>query len=84
MVLNIKKTNFVLVTGACGRIASEVVFYIAKKGYNLLIIDINESSLVDLKSKILKQFPKIEVKYFSIDCTSDKSIKSIFNWIFLK
>jgi NAD(P)-dependent dehydrogenase (short-subunit alcohol dehydrogenase family) len=43
--------DVIIVTGASGRIGSELVSHLAKQGYNLLITDIKKKGLLNLKKK---------------------------------
>jgi len=43
--------DVIIITGACGRIGSELVSHLAKQEYNLLLTDINKKRLFNLKKK---------------------------------
>jgi NAD(P)-dependent dehydrogenase (short-subunit alcohol dehydrogenase family) len=71
----------ILITGACGRIGSEISEqFIKKKNINLVIADINKSKLLKLKKKI--GGPNIQI--FAGDLTKKKDIINLIKFCNLK
>jgi len=66
-----------LITGASGFLGFTHAFALAELGSNLILTDINENGLLKLKSKILSEFPNLNILTFKMDVTSELEIEKI-------
>jgi len=46
-----KRKEVVAITGGCGRIGSALAKDLLKRGYKVLLVDINKNKLIKFKSK---------------------------------
>lgn len=56
-----------LVTCATGDIGTELCLHLAKKGHHLILTGRNSEKLIELRKKIIGEFPQIEIECFSAD-----------------
>ncbi|NND31469.1 MAG: SDR family oxidoreductase [Saprospiraceae bacterium] len=75
MATTLKKTA--LVTGAAKGIGSEMARLMARQDYNLILVDLKESLLLDLKKSILDTSPEIDVQLLCLDLCQDDAAASI-------
>lgn len=69
--------KFVLITGAGGFLAKEIVSSLLKINARLILTDNDQKKLTRLKKKYKKQ--KKTIKVFEMDVTKEKSIKNVLN-----
>ncbi len=69
----------VLITGAAGSIGSELSYQVARfTPLRLILLDIDETNIFLLASRLKKQFPYLDIEYYVADVTNANKIKSIF------
>ena len=73
------KNSYALVTGATSGIGLEISKYLAKKGYNLILVARTKDKL-NYISKDLSQKYNVECDYFPSDLSEIKSPDDIYNF----
>ena len=73
------KENFTLITGASAGIGKEMAVNCAKRGFNLLLISLPDTSLEDISLGLSKEYD-IKVHYLEIDLNSSNSPEAVYNW----
>jgi len=66
-----------LITGAAGFLGIRHAFALAELNSTLILTDIDEDKLLEIKKQIFTEFPKINVLTFIMDVTSTESIEQI-------
>ncbi|OEK05323.1 SDR family NAD(P)-dependent oxidoreductase [Roseivirga misakiensis] len=69
-----------LVTGAAGGIGLEFCRLLGQKGYDLLMVDLNEQGLTDAKGSLNEEFD-IEIRTLSQDLSSEDAADQIVNFV---
>jgi short-subunit dehydrogenase len=69
--------KYALVTGAAGGIGTVLCQLLARKGAHLVLVDLHQESLEQLKVALLQQYPSIQVKTFSLDLTDYTAVKEM-------
>ena len=64
----------ILIIGACGRIGSNLSYFLSSKGYNLILADVNKKKLLKLRKKI---FTKNNIYLFVGNLTNLKTIDKL-------
>lgn len=72
--------SYVMITGAAGGLGKAFVLECAKRGYNLFLTDINESSLKSLADSTRKS-QKTDVQYRELDFTNEDSFMAFWKYI---
>lgn len=67
----------VAITGSTGGLGSEICWYLAKLGANILTLDRNPQKSAKLKNKILAQFPNINFYSIKLNLNSIDNVKSV-------
>jgi len=71
--------SYALITGSTSGIGLEIAYYMAKKGYNL-ILTARRKNILDEISKNISSKYKVKVDYISCDLANIKSPKEIFDF----
>ena len=71
-----KKNKTILVTGGAGRVGAAVAVNLIKKGYNVLLGDIDKSRLIKIKKKLNSK--RLEI--YQSDLSKKKNIESFINF----
>ena len=72
--------NVGLVTGAANGIGYEFSKILASQGYNLLLIDINEKKLVQVKTELESAFD-IHVQSITMNLAMPQAASEVYDWI---
>ncbi len=72
--MKILKNKYALITGAGGFLGRYHSEALAEDGFNIIIVDISENLLQNLKDYLKKNYPQIKVFSFLCDITSSKNI----------
>lgn len=73
--------KYVMITGAAGGLGKAFVVEFARRGYNLMITDLNDDALDTLSNSIMKCYG-VDVIYKSMDFLDEKSFDEY--WLFVK
>lgn len=71
---------YALITGGSKGIGKEMAFYLAEKGYNILLIARNEAELLGAKEEIKSKF-HVNVAFWALDLSLPDSPKQILHWV---
>ncbi len=69
-----------LITGAASGLGLEFAKLYAKDNNNLLLVDINEEGLLNLKKSLNKEFPSLYIEYMIADLSDTAELKKIYNY----
>ena len=75
--MKILKNKYALVTGAGGLLGRYHSEALAEDGFNLIIVDISENLLQNLRNYLKKSYPQIKVFSFLCDITSSKDLNDL-------
>lgn len=78
-LLNVKYMPYALVTGAAKGIGSAIAAELAKKGYNLLLIDIDRKNLEQTAERLASLYGS-PVNTLHLDLSSPDAVKTILDW----
>lgn len=67
-----------LITGASGGLGRAFAIEAARRGYDLVLTDVNEASLLTFQAGLLRQFP-IQAEAIACDLTDPASVASLFS-----
>lgn len=70
-----------LITGAARGIGAEMTKLMAAQGYNLILVDLNEQVLNDLKRTILKNWPGSNIDVLGLDLCEENQAKYIHDLV---
>lgn len=73
------KENFTLITGASAGIGKEMAVNCAKRGFNLLLISLPNTSLEAVSLSLSMEYG-VKVHYFEIDLNSFNSPGEVYEW----
>jgi NAD(P)-dependent dehydrogenase (short-subunit alcohol dehydrogenase family) len=73
------KEKTTLITGAAGFLGIKHAYALAELNSALILTDINEDKLFDVKRQVSTKFPKIEILTFIMDVSSTEAIEKISN-----
>ncbi|NEU08392.1 SDR family NAD(P)-dependent oxidoreductase [Flavihumibacter sp. R14] len=73
------RENFTLITGASSGIGNEMAINCAKRGFNLLLISLPETSLKDISLNLSKEYG-VKVHYLEINLNNLNSPKKVYEW----
>jgi FlaA1/EpsC-like NDP-sugar epimerase len=80
--INLLSNKNIIITGGTGSIGSEIIIQLLTLGINnLFLIDNSEFGHYNLKIKLKKLFPKINIKYFLRDIKNVDEMNKIFSII---
>ena len=71
--------KYAIVTGSAKGIGRSIANELAKRNYNLLLVDIDESGIKSLSSDLKTNY-KIQVNYLQVDLASEDAAKKVFEW----
>ncbi|NJN26935.1 MAG: SDR family NAD(P)-dependent oxidoreductase [Cyclobacteriaceae bacterium] len=70
-------TKITVVTGATGGIGEEISLLLARNGWNLILLNRDQSKSESLKQRINQKYPTIEVDYYIVDLSIPRQIENI-------
>lgn len=71
------RDKYVLVTGAAGGIGSVLSEQLLQQGCNLVLVDIAESKLNELKSKLTQKYQANSIEVFACDLTNSMDLEKL-------
>lgn len=70
------KNKVIIITGAAMGLGYSAAEELASKGANLVLVDYNEQSLTDAKSKLSKQYPDVKIITVTADVSNEQAVKN--------
>ena len=70
------KGKTVAISGSTGGLGTELCLYLAYLNADLILMDRNEKKIAALKSKIAKNFPKVNITSLKLDLSDINTVKS--------
>lgn len=72
--------KYALITGSAKGIGRSIAAELANHGYNLLLVDIDESGLQETVNELSKRYLSIDVLSLVVDLSDISNLAQIFNW----
>jgi hypothetical protein len=73
-------TNYTLVTGSSNGIGRAIAENCAKRGFNVLLVALDEPKLDEATADLAAQFPNQKFDHFGVNLMLDGSPKLVFEW----